>query len=38
MVLGYAGDHWESHILSSLESALKKWFDSVPPHRKTLPN
>lgn len=38
MVLGYAGDQWESHILSSLESALKRWSDSVPLHRKTVQN
>ena len=37
-VLGYVGKRWESHILSSLESALKKWIDSVPPHRTILSN
>ena len=37
-VLGYVGKQWESHILSSLGTAMKKWADSVPPHRMVILN
>ena len=33
MILGYVGNRWEKHIVSSLENALRKWADSVPAHR-----
>ena len=36
MILGYVGKRWESHIVSALETALRKWAGSVPPHRMTL--
>jgi len=32
-ILGYVGKRWESHIVSALETALRKWAGSVPPHR-----
>lgn len=36
LILGYVGKRWENHIVSSLETALRKWADSVPQHRMEL--
>jgi hypothetical protein len=35
-LLGYTGDKWEQHIVSQLDSALNKWVETVPDHRKAL--
>ena len=33
-LLGFVGQQWEQHIVAELDSALNKWVDSVPDHRK----
>ena len=34
ILFGYVGHNWEQHIVAELDSALNKWVDSVPDHRK----
>ena len=34
-LLGFVGQQWEQHIVAELDSALNKWIDSVPDHRKS---
>lgn len=34
ILLGFVGPQWEEKIVVELESALNKWADSVPDHRK----
>lgn len=34
IILGFVGPKWEQHIVAELDSALNKWIDSVPDHRK----
>jgi hypothetical protein len=34
VLLGFIGPRWEQHIVSELDSALNKWIDAVPDHRK----
>jgi len=31
---GIIGEEWESRIVTELDSALNKWKDSLPQHRK----
>lgn len=33
-LLGFVGQQWEQHIVAELDSALNKWVDSVPDHRR----
>ena len=37
VMLGFVGPQWEQHIVAELDSALNKWIDSVPDHRKFRP-
>ena len=32
--LGHADEQWEQRIVADLDSALNKWSDSLPAHRK----
>lgn len=34
VLLGFVGSEWEQHIVAELDSALNKWIDSIPEHRK----
>lgn len=33
---GLVGDQWEQRVVTELDSAMNKWADSVPSHRKLL--
>jgi len=32
--MGLTGDRWEQEVVSELDSALNRWLDSIPEHRK----
>ena len=34
MQMGLTGDRWEQDVVSELDSALNRWVDTVPVHRK----
>jgi hypothetical protein len=38
VLLGFVGHEWEQRAVSELDSALNQWVDSVPDHRKSVPN
>ncbi|KIY44463.1 hypothetical protein FISHEDRAFT_26436, partial [Fistulina hepatica ATCC 64428] len=34
VLAGHTGPQWEQHIVSTLDSELNKWFDTIPEHLK----
>lgn len=33
MLIGLGDDKWEEQVVVELDSALNKWFETIPPHR-----
>lgn len=34
--MGLSGERWEQDVISELDSALNKWVDTIPDHRKCI--
>lgn len=35
VLLGYVGPQWQQNIVAQLDSALNKWIENIPDHRKS---